>query len=79
MLREVRGASVAWATIDEPFGPLDAELREGLARVFGGMLGAVGLEQAFVVSHDQALLDQLPHRIVIERTGDRSEFRLEGA
>lgn len=79
MLREVRGTPVGWAMIDEPFGPLDAENREGLARVFGGMLGAVGLEQAFVVSHDVALLDALPNRIVIERSGSVSTLRLESA
>ena len=79
MLRRVRGARVAWATIDEPFGPLDAELREALARVFSGMLGSVGLEQAFVVSHDQALLDSLPHRLLIERSDGTSTFRLEDA
>jgi DNA repair exonuclease SbcCD ATPase subunit len=67
MLREVRGTPVGWATIDEPFGPLDTENREHLARVLGAMLGTVGLEQAFVVSHDVALLDALPHRILIER------------
>jgi DNA repair exonuclease SbcCD ATPase subunit len=79
MLREVRGASIAWATIDEPFGPLDSELREALARVFSGMLGSVGLEQAFVVSHDQALLDSLPSKLVIERADGASTFRLEAA
>lgn len=79
MLRRVRGARVAWATIDEPFGPLDAELREALARVFSGMLGSVGLEQAFVVSHDQALLDSLPHRLLIERADGVSTVHLEAA
>lgn len=79
MLREVRGTPVAWSTIDEPFGPLDAENREALARVFHSMLGSVGLEQAFVVSHDQALLDQLPHRLIIERGDDASVLRLESA
>ena len=78
MLRDLRGTPVGWACVDEPFGPLDAENREALARVFSGMLGAVGLEQAFVVSHDQALLDALPNRIVVERSGSRSTLRLEG-
>jgi DNA repair exonuclease SbcCD ATPase subunit len=79
MLRDVRGTPVAWATIDEPFGPLDEENREALARVFSGMLGSVGLEQAFVVSHDVALLDSLPHRIIVERDGSTSTLRLEAA
>jgi len=77
MLREIRGTPVGWATIDEPFGPLDAENREHLARVFSAMLGTVGLEQAFVVSHDVALLDAMPNRILIERTGGVSTVRLE--
>jgi hypothetical protein len=79
MLREQRGAAVGWACIDEPFGPLDAENREALARTFSGMLGSVGLEQAFVVSHDQVLLDALPSRIIVERSGGVSTLRLEAA
>lgn len=72
MLRELRETRAAWATIDEPFGPLDAENRNALAASFAGMLGSVGLEQAFVVSHDAALLDALPGRIEIMRDGSRS-------
>lgn len=72
MLRASRGARCAWATVDEPFGPLDAENRETLARTFAGLLGSVGLEQAFVVSHDAALLDALPSRLEITREGSRS-------
>jgi len=79
MLRDVRSTPVAWATVDEPFGPLDTENREGLARIFTGMLGAVGLEQAFVVSHDVVLLDRLPHRLVIEREGSSSTLHLEAS
>lgn len=72
MLRELRGSPAAWAQVDEPFGPLDAENRATLAQTFAGMLGAVGLEQAFVVSHDSALLDALPSRIEIVRDGNVS-------
>lgn len=67
MLRERRGAPCAWASIDEPFGALDAENRENLALSFAGMLGSVGLEQAFVISHDGSLLDALPERVEIVR------------
>jgi DNA repair exonuclease SbcCD ATPase subunit len=77
MLRERYASPVAWALVDEPFGPLDAENRETLARTFAGMLSSVGLEQAFVVSHDATLLDALPARIVIERRGDGSVMVLE--
>lgn len=72
MLRDRRGAPCAWAQVDEPFGALDSENRESLARSFAGMLGAVGLEQAFVVSHDGGLLDALPGRIEIVRYADHS-------
>lgn len=68
LLREFRDARIAFAQIDEPFGPLDAENRTNLARVFSSMLSGVGLEQALVVSHDTALLDSLPARVLITRT-----------
>lgn len=77
MLRELRGSSVSWAVVDEPFGFLDATNREALARTFSAMLGAVGLDQAFVVSHDAALLDALPSRLVIVRDGDASRLEIE--
>lgn len=76
MIRERRGARATFAAVDEPFGALDAENRETLARTFAGMLSAVGLEQAFVVSHDAALLDALPARIEITRTGDLSRVEM---
>ena len=72
MLRDLRGSRCAWAQVDEPFGALDARNRRELVRTFSGMLGSVGLEQAFVVSHDSALLDGLPGRIEVVRSGDRS-------
>lgn len=77
MLRRMRSSQAAWAIVDEPFGALDTENRESLARTFAGMLGSVGLEQALVVSHDQALLAALPHRISIDRDGSESTVRLE--
>ena len=77
MLRRLRSSRAAWAIVDEPFGSLDAENREQLARTFAGMLGSVGLEQALVVSHDPLLLSALPHRLVIDRDGANSTVRLE--
>lgn len=77
MFRETRGSTVAWAIVDEPFGALDAENREGLARTFTSMLGSVGLEQAFVVSHDAALLDALPARIIVHREDGWSRLELQ--
>ncbi len=77
MLRERRGSRIAWSEVDEPFGFLDAQNREGMARCFTSMLGSVGLEQAFIVSHDAALLEALPGRIVITREGTSSRLSLE--
>lgn len=77
LLRRLRGSPAAWAIVDEPFGSLDAENREQLARAFAGMLGSVGLEQALVVSHDAVLLNALPSRIVIDKRGEASSVRVE--
>jgi DNA repair exonuclease SbcCD ATPase subunit len=77
MIRERRGSPLALAIVDEPFGALDAANRRELARTFGAMLGSVGLEQAFVVSHDEALLAALPARIVVTRDGRASRATLE--
>lgn len=76
MLRDLRGSRCAWAQVDEPFGALDAKNRRELANTFAGMLGSVGLEQAFVVSHDSALLDGLAGRIEVVRSGDRSSVEV---
>lgn len=76
MLRERRSSTVAWALVDEPFGALDQENREGLARSFSSMLGSVGLEQALIVSHDAALLAALPHTIRIVRDGSVSRLEV---
>lgn len=76
VLRESRGSSAAFAVVDEPFGPLDAENGQALAQVFCGMLDQVGLEQAIVVSHDRALLSALPHRIEIVRRQTWSEAKV---
>lgn len=76
MLRELRGSRCAWAQVDEPFGALDARNRRELANTFAGMLGSVGLEQAFVVSHDSHLLDGLPGRVEVVRSGDRSSVEV---
>jgi DNA repair exonuclease SbcCD ATPase subunit len=77
MLRERRGSPLEVAFIDEPFGELDLENRDALARMFAGLLGSVGLEQAFVVSHDAQLLAGLPARVVVTREGNTSRLDLE--
>jgi DNA repair exonuclease SbcCD ATPase subunit len=76
MLRRLRSSQAAWAIVDEPFGMLDAENREQLARTFAGMLSSVGLEQALVVSHDPVLLSALPHRIIVDKDGSSSTVRV---
>jgi DNA repair exonuclease SbcCD ATPase subunit len=77
MLTRLRSSRSAWAIVDEPFGSLDVENREQLARTFAGMLGSVGLEQALIVSHDPALLTALPNRIVVDKDGAASTARVE--
>ena len=77
MLRELRHSTANFALIDEPFGSLDPENRGLLAQTFASMLGAVGLEQAFVVSHDTRILDALPTRIEIVSHGERSTIHMK--
>lgn len=77
MLRERRGSPLEVAFIDEPFGELDLENRDALARTFSGLLSSVGLEQAFVVSHDAQLLSGLPAKLVVTRDGNTSRIELE--
>lgn len=77
MLRDLRGSLVAFAEVDEPFGALDQENRAYLARSLTSMLGSVGLEQAFVVSHDASILSSMPARIVVRRSGSLSRLELE--
>lgn len=65
-LRARRGSPWAVACLDEPFGQLDGHNKQALAAHLAGMLTtAFGLEQAFVVAHDPALLDGLPGRIKV--------------
>lgn len=77
MLRERRGSPFEVAFIDEPFGELDLENRDALARTFCGLLSTVGLEQAFVVSHDAQLLAGFPSKLVVTREGNTSRIELE--
>lgn len=77
MLRERRGSPLEVAFVDEPFGELDLENRDALAKMFTGLLSSVGLEQAFVVSHDAQLLAGLPARLVVTREGSTSRIELE--
>lgn len=77
LLRDARGSRISFALVDEPFGALDAANRDYLAAQFASMMGAVGLEQAFVVSHDAALLDALPHTLVVHRHETTSTLSME--
>lgn len=79
LLREQRNSPVRFALVDEPFGALDVENKTLLARTFAGFLGSVGLEQALVVSHDEALLEALPVKVVVIRDGTSSRLVMEGA
>jgi DNA repair exonuclease SbcCD ATPase subunit len=76
MLREMRSSPCAFAQIDEVMGSLDSEIREILAQTFSGMLTTVGLDQAFVVSHDASFLDSLSSRILITRFSEHSTIEV---
>lgn len=71
MLRAERGSQAAFALIDEPFGQLDVFNRTELVKRFAWLLSASGLEQAIVIAHHADILDALPHRMVVRRTGNR--------
>lgn len=79
MLRELRGSPVAWASIDEALGALDVANRDRLVGTLTRMLGAVGLEQALLVSHDVGVLDSLPAKIQIVRSESAGESRVSMA
>lgn len=75
-LKRARAAGWGVLMVDEPFGALDQTNGASIARYLDGMLRSLdGVEQALVVSHDQALLDALPGRILI--TGDDEWSRVE--
>jgi DNA repair exonuclease SbcCD ATPase subunit len=79
MLRELRRSPVAWASIDEALGALDVANRDRLVGTLTRMLGAVGLEQALLVSHDVGVLDSLPAKIQIIRSESAGESRVSMA
>lgn len=68
-LRARRGSDWAVAVLDEPLGQIDRHNRRALAGKLAGALGEeLGLEQAFLISHDPATLDAMPGRIVVRAT-----------
>ena len=74
-LRDRRGASLTFLVLDEPFGSLDAANKQSLARSFATMLGD-GFDQAFIIAHDQGILDSLPGKIQIMSKGGFSEVHV---
>jgi DNA repair exonuclease SbcCD ATPase subunit len=73
-LRRRRGSPWSVLVLDEPFGQLDGANRRALATSLVGLV-ADGYDQAFVIAHDRATLDAMPHRIRVI-AGERSS-RLE--
>ena len=60
--------------LDEPFGALDRHHRAALAQTLA-QIADDGFEQAFVIAHNDDVLDQLPRRLLI--TGDGQWSRIE--
>lgn len=76
-LREQRDSTWSVACLDEPFGALDRAHSQALAAHIASMIrGRYGFEQAFVVAHDQVLLDSLPGRIVVRAGADGSRLEV---
>lgn len=74
-LRRRRGALWSTTCIDEPFGSLDAAHRRQLSNHLATLLGAQhGFVQAFVVAHDRAICDSLPHRVELVGTKEGTRF-----
>jgi DNA repair exonuclease SbcCD ATPase subunit len=74
-LRKRRGAQWSTTCIDEPFGSLDVAHRKVLTRHLATLLGAQhGFVQAFVVAHDRAICDSLPHRVELVGTREGTRF-----
>ena len=75
-LRWERATRWSVAFIDEPFGSLDASNRRALAGKLGTMLGSrFGFNQAFVVAHDEGIMDALPQRVEIIASDEGSRFK----
>lgn len=75
-LRSRKAMRWASASVDEPFGALDAVLRRALTGQLKQLLGRAGFAQAFVVAHDRAIMGSLAHRVELVR--GREGTRIDG-
>ena len=75
MIRTSKESCFGVACLDEPFGALDKANRKAFAHGLVTMLRD-GWEQVFVVAHDDALMDAMPGRIVIEASDEGSCVRV---
>lgn len=73
--RNRRGMRWASACVDEPFGALDVKNRRALAGQLSALLqDRSGFAQAFVVAHDRAIMNALPHRIELVGSASGTRF-----
>jgi DNA repair exonuclease SbcCD ATPase subunit len=75
LIRSLKESCFGVACLDEPFGALDKANRKAFAHGLVTMLRD-GWEQVFVVAHDDALMDAMPGRIVIEASDEGSCVRV---
>lgn len=77
MLLAERGSDWGVATLDEPFGALDAHNRRELAAHLGQIVSSEHrIAQLFVVAHERGVIAALPRRISIVSEGGWSRIEL---
>lgn len=74
-LRAARGARWSVCCLDEPFGALDAANRQALGAHVASMLRRM-FDQAFVVAHQQDVIEQLPARLLVTAGHDGSRIEV---
>lgn len=70
-LRSERDTRWGLACIDEPFGQLDSKNKSQLAKHLVSMLGG-SFSQSMIITHDSAVADMLPGRIIVRADDQRS-------
>lgn len=75
-----RKRAIQWGTvaIDEPFGSLDTDNREGFARYLTtSLMGRYGFEQGFIIAHHDDVMSSMPGRIKVIGTPSGSRIEVE--
>lgn len=73
-LRRERASEWGAVFLDEPFGALDLHHKRELSVQLPALLAAVGVEQAFLVAHEAALVDAAAARVSIVSDGEWSRI-----